>query len=448
MQKAVFHTLGCKLNYAETSSFMRQFRDRGFTVSESITERADVCIINTCSVTEKADRECRQIVRRARRHSPEAYIIVVGCYAQLAPEQIASIDGVDLVLGASEKFAIFDHAGHGFKKEMTPRICTSPIDEATGFGPAYSFDAGSRTRAFLKVQDGCDYSCSFCTIPLARGESRSQSIDDSVEQAKKLVAEGFKEIVLTGVNVGDYGKRDGTTLLALVRKLVCIDGLNRLRISSIEPNLLTDDLLDFWLSSDVLVPHFHIPLQSGSDEVLRQMRRRYLSGYYYDLIHKIRKRSPRAGIGVDVIVGFPGETEKRFEETYRMLVDLPVSYLHVFTYSEREKTPAALYEYRVEPAERSRRTRMLRILSVKKRRAFMETFIGHNVPVLFEESVKNGYIKGLTPEYLRVAIPYRNGIENTEEMVRITSLNGEVAYGEPLKNTRLPFRHPVVKEQE
>ncbi len=434
---------------------MRQFRDRGFTVSDSITERADVCVINTCSVTEKADRECRQIVRRARRHSPDAYIIVVGCYAQLAPEQIASIDGVDLVLGASEKFAIFDHAHTEFIKEQTPRVFTSPIDEATGFGPAYSFDAGGRTRAFLKVQDGCDYSCSFCTIPLARGESRSQSIDESVKQAVKLVAEGFKEIVLTGVNVGDYGRKDGVTLLNLVKRLAGVDGLKRLRISSIEPNLLSDELFDFWVSSDVLVPHFHLPMQSGSDEILRLMRRRYISNYYCDLIHKIRDRSPRAGIGVDVIVGFPGETEEHFEETYRVLVNLPVSYLHVFTYSERENTPASFYEYRVDPAERSRRTHMLRILSVKKRRAFMEMFIGKEAPVLFEESVKNGYIKGLTPEYLRVAIPHRNGIENTEEMVRITSLNGEVAYGELLrrnlnnantKNDRAPFGLPVVQE--
>ncbi len=409
---------------------MRQFRDRGYSVSDTITQRADVCVINTCSVTEKADRECRQIVRRARRHSPDAYIIVVGCYAQLAPEVSASIEGVDLVLGASEKFAIFDHADPEFRKEKTTRVYTSPIDEATGFGPGYSFAGGGRTRAFLKVQDGCDYSCSFCTIPLARGESRSQSIDESVRQANMLVADGFKEIVLTGVNVGDYGRKEGTSLLGLVKKLTAVEGLRRLRISSIEPNLLTDELLDFWVSSDVLVPHFHIPMQSGSDGILRLMRRRYMSDYYRNLIEKIKERVPRAGIGVDVIVGFPGETENHFEETYRFLVDLPVSYLHVFTYSERENTPAVAYKERVDPAERSRRTNMLRILSEKKRRAFMETFIGSDVPVLFEESFKNGYIKGLTPEYLRVAVPYRDGIENTEAIVRITSLNGEVAYGE------------------
>ncbi len=430
MKKAVFHTLGCKLNYAETSSFMRQFREQGFVVSDTITQRANVCVINTCTVTEKADRECRQIVRRALRYSPDAYVIVVGCYAQLAAEVIASIEGVDLVLGSSEKFAIFDYAAENFRKEMTPRVYVSPVDEASGFGPGYSFDEGRRTRAFLKVQDGCDYSCSFCTIPLARGGSRSQSIEESVRQAEMLVAEGFKEIVLTGINVGDYGSKEDTSLLDLLDKLVRVPDLHRLRISSIEPNLITDELLNFWISSDVLVPHFHIPLQSGSDEILRQMRRRYMSGYYRNLVYKIRERAPDACIGVDVIAGFPGETPEHFEETYRFLVDLPVSYLHVFSYSERENTPAMHYEGKISPAERTRRTKMLRILSEKKRRAFIERFIDNEVSVLFEESIKNDYITGLTREYLRVAVPYREGIENSEATVRITSLNGEVAYGE------------------
>ncbi len=454
MKKAVFHTLGCKLNYAETSSFMRQFRERGFTVSDTIAQPAQVCVVNTCTVTEKADRECRQIVRRARRHSPDAYVIVVGCYAQLDPEVIASIEGVDLVLGSSEKFAIFDYADKEFRKEKTPRIYVSPIDEASGFGTGYSFDEGRRTRAFLKVQDGCDYSCSFCTIPLARGESRSQSIDESVRQAEMLVGEGFKEIVLTGVNVGDYGSKDGTSLLDLLRTLEQVPGLRRLRISSIEPNLLTDDLLEFWISSEVLVPHFHIPLQSGSDDILRRMRRRYMSDYYGNLVHKICRREPDAGIGVDVIVGFPGETEEHFEDTYRFIVDLPISYLHVFTYSERDNTPAMEYEGKVDPADRSRRTKMLRILSEKKRRAFMQRFIGKEVSVLFEESFKNDYINGLTKEYLRVAVPYHEGIENTEATVRITSVNGEVAYGDIIQwDTNLSkgngagqsFRLPVIQ---
>lgn len=433
---------------------MRQFSERGFSVSDSIDEQADVCVINTCTVTEKADRECRQIVRRARRHSPHAYIIIVGCYAQLTPEEIASIEGVDLVLGNSEKFSIFEYANPGYIKETTPRIHTSPIDEATGFGPAYSFDIAGRTRAFLKIQDGCDYTCSFCTIPLARGESRSQSVTESVRHAEKLIEEGFKEIVLTGVNVGDFGRKNDTSLLELVKKLTGLDGLKRLRISSIEPNLLTDTLLDFWASSDILAPHFHIPLQSGSDEVLRLMRRRYTSDHYRTLISKVRDRLPYAGIGVDVIVGFPGETEELFDETYLMLVDLTVSYLHVFTYSERENTPAAESAQRINPAERSRRTKMLRILSEKKKRAFMEKFIGNEVLVLFEESVKNGYIRGLTPEYIRVAVPYREGLENSEERVRIVSLNGEVAYGELLtgnyktrhtQEKRSSFSLPVVK---
>jgi threonylcarbamoyladenosine tRNA methylthiotransferase MtaB len=430
MKKAVFHTLGCKLNYAETSSFMRQFRERGFAVSDSLNEHADVCVINTCSVTEKADRECRQIVRRALRNSPDAYIIVVGCYAQLDPEMLASIDGVDLVLGASEKFAIFEHADPEFGKETTPRICTSPIDQATGFGPGYSLYGGGRTRAFLKVQDGCDYTCSFCTIPLARGESRSQSIEETVRQAEMLIAEGFKEIVLTGVNVGDYGRKVGKSLPDLVSNIVKLEGLSRLRISSIEPNLITDELFHFWVSSDILVPHFHIPMQSGSDDILRSMRRRYMSDYYRTLIHNIRRHLPHAGIGVDVIVGFPGETEKHFEETYRMIVDLPVSYLHVFSYSERHNTPAAMFEGKIDPDSRSRRTNMLRILSEKKRRAFMELFIGREVRVLFEEWTKNGYITGLTPEYIRVAVPYREGVQNTEMTVEIISHNGEIAYGE------------------
>jgi len=433
MKKAVFHTLGCKLNYAETSSFMRQFRERGYAVSDSITEPAQVCVINTCTVTEKADRECRQIVRRALRHSPDAYVIVVGCYAQLAPEVIASIDGVDMVLGSSEKFRLFDYADREFRKEQTPRVQVSPVDEAAAFGPAYSFGQVGRSRAFLKVQDGCDYTCSFCTIPLARGESRSQSIKESVRQAELLVAEGFKEIVLTGVNIGDYGRKDNGSLLELLTKLEHVDGLQRLRISSIEPNLITDELIEFWTSSRVLVPHFHIPLQSGSDEILHKMRRRYGSDYYRDLITRIRNRVPTAGIGVDVIVGFPGETNQYFEDTYRFLVDLPISYLHVFTYSERNNTPASEYDAKVDPPERSRRTKMLRILSEKKRRAFMEKFLHQDVKVLFEESSKNGYIKGLTPEYIRVSVPYAEGIENTETIVTIQSLDGETAYGKIIR---------------
>jgi threonylcarbamoyladenosine tRNA methylthiotransferase MtaB len=408
---------------------MRQFRERGFIVSDTIGEGADVCVINTCSVTGKADRECRQIVRRARRRSPGAYIVVVGCYAQLAPEEIASIDGVDLVLGASEKFSIFEHASPGFIKESVPKIRTEPIDEASGFGPAWSFDADNRTRAFLKIQDGCDYTCSFCTIPLARGSSRSQSPDDSVGQARALVDAGYREIVLTGVNVGDYGRKNGTSLLELLRRMTRIEGLRRIRISSIEPNLLTGELLDYWTSSEVLMPHFHIPLQSGSNEILRMMRRRYTVEDYRSLVERIRERRPDAGVGVDVIVGFPGETDVLFEDSYRFLAGLPASYFHVFTYSERVNTPAAEYGGRIDPAERTRRTNMLRILSEKKRRQFYESFVGREVEVLFEESVKNGYIRGLSPQYIRVAAPYTDGIGNSEARVRIETINGGAAVG-------------------
>jgi threonylcarbamoyladenosine tRNA methylthiotransferase MtaB len=445
MKKAAFHTLGCKLNFAETASFMRRFRERGFAVSDTVRERADVCVVNTCSVTEKADRECRQIVRRALRHSPDAYIIVVGCYAQLAPEEIASIEGVDLVLGSSEKFSIFAHADPEFRKERVPRICTSPIDEATGFGPAYSFESDGRTRAFLKIQDGCDYTCTFCTIPLARGASRSQSVAETVAQAESLVADGFKEIVLTGVNVGDYGRKEGGNLLDLVRRLTGVTGLRRLRISSIEPNLLTDELLEFWVTSDVLVPHFHIPLQSGSDAILRKMSRRYQTDHYRTLIRKIRQRLPLAGIGVDVIVGFPGETDDHFTESYTFLNELPVTYLHAFSYSERENTPAAAFTGRIDPGKRTKRTTMLRILSEKKMRAFMEQFVAREVKVLFEESIENGYIKGLTPEYIRVAARYRPELVNTESSVMITSLNGNIAYGEPVsKNEETEERKRTV----
>jgi threonylcarbamoyladenosine tRNA methylthiotransferase MtaB len=428
--KAAFHTLGCKLNFAETSSFMKQFRDLGYTVTDDIRNRADVCVINTCSVTEKADRECRQVVRRALRSSPDAYVIVVGCYAQLAPEEIASIDGVDLVLGASEKFSIFTFADPSFKKEPIPKIYTTSIDEATGFGPAYSFDGNGRTRSFLKIQDGCDFNCSFCTIPLARGSSRSQSITATVEQAHSLAREGFKEIVLTGVNVGDYGKNDRTNLTILLKELENIEGLRRVRISSIEPNLLHDEILDVWETSKKLVPHFHIPLQSGDDGILRLMRRRYTTATYRALIDKIFNRFPNAGIGVDIIVGFPGESAGHFGNTYRFLVDLPVSYLHVFTYSEREHTPAASFDAKVESTERNRRTNMLRILSTKKRRSFMEKHVGNTVEVLFEESHKNGYITGLTGEYMRVAVQDPGHLHNKFASVRITGIQDELAIGE------------------
>ena len=335
------HTLGCKLNFAETSSLGGQFIDRGYDLVEP-GGHADVVLLNTCSVTGVAERECRQLIRRALRKSPGAYIIVTGCYAQLAPEEVASINGVDLVLGTKEKFTVFEFADI-FQKGNAPQVFVSEVGTADTFGPAMSTSAGERTRGYLKVQDGCDYHCTFCTIPLARGESRSQSVAGSIRQTEQLVLQGFKEIVLTGVNVGDYGRKQGEDLSGLLRHLVKVPGLRRIRVSSIEPNLLTEELLELIAGQQVLCKHFHIPLQSGSDSVLRRMRRRYTTKQYADLVHRVRAQFPEGGIGADVIVGFPGETDEEFQETYRFLTELPVSYLHVFSYSERPHTPAALH---------------------------------------------------------------------------------------------------------
>jgi threonylcarbamoyladenosine tRNA methylthiotransferase MtaB len=413
MPTVSLHTLGCKLNYAETSMLGKQFVDRGFQVVE-FGEQADVCVINTCSVTARADRECRQIIRRALRTSENPLVVVTGCYAQLEPEEIASIEGVDFVLGAKEKFDLFQHMkydGDSIEKNLYPHVFVSDIDTVDNFGVGYSTSATDRTRGFLKVQDGCDYNCSFCTIPLARGASRSQSIEACVEQAKTLVEQGYKEIVLTGVNVGDYGKKNNANLLALLRELVKVDGLERIRISSIEPNLLTDEILDFVRSEKKMANHFHIPLQSGSDEVLKGMRRRYNTNYYYDLIHRIKKQIPDCGVGVDVIVGFPGESDRHFEETQLFLTELPVSYLHVFTYSERPNTTATEFGKAVEPRLRFKRNEILRILSQKKKHAFYQSMVGQTVEVLMEGDVENGMRFGFTDNYVRVGLP----AEETEE---------------------------------
>ncbi|MBI3111341.1 MAG: tRNA (N(6)-L-threonylcarbamoyladenosine(37)-C(2))-methylthiotransferase MtaB [Ignavibacteriales bacterium] len=436
MKRVALHTLGCKLNFTETSSIGRQFTGRGYEVVD-IDQPAGVCVINTCSVTERADRECRQIVRRALRHSPEAYIIVIGCYAQLQPEEIASIPGVDLVLGAREKFELFDHA-RGFEKSSGPRIAVSPIDEVDNFGTASSIGYEDRTRAFLKIQDGCDYTCAFCTIPLARGASRSLTVNATVAQASEVVAAGYKEIVLTGVNVGDYGKKIDTDLLALLRQLVGIDGLERIRVSSIEPNLLTDTLLGFWLEHPKLCKHFHIPLQSGSDDLLKGMRRRYLTEWYAERVHAIKAARPGAGIGADVIVGFPGESDDAFEETYRFLVELPLSYLHVFTYSERPNTPAALFPNQVEPRVRFQRSERLRILSSKKRRTFYESFSGREVEVLFEGEKERGWMTGLSGEYVRVNIPTDLNLVNQVRKVTIQHIQTEACIGELIDTSLYP----------
>jgi threonylcarbamoyladenosine tRNA methylthiotransferase MtaB len=419
------HTLGCKLNYAESSTIAASFARRGFDVVD-LGAHADVIVINSCTVTENADRECRQVVRRALRANPNAYVIVTGCYAQLQPEEIASIDGVDLVLGSAEKFRIFDYE-ETFLKADTPRVAVGEIADGASFGPAASGEGDARTRAFLKVQDGCDYNCSFCTIPLARGASRSQPIDDAVRSARELVAAGYREIVLTGVNVGDFGRGRGESFHDLLVRLHEVDGIERLKISSIEPNLLEDRIIDLAAHSDRMLPHFHIPLQSGSDAILGQMRRRYRSALYRERVERIVELMPDAAIGVDVIVGFPGETEEHFDETHAFLHGLPVAYLHVFTYSERENTPAASSGAVVPLGERRRRTTVLRTLSQKKRAAFAARFVGSTRRALFEHGNRGGRVSGLTDNYLRVVAPYDSRLENEIVDVTIGPFDGEHA---------------------
>ena len=422
--KASFYTLGCKLNYAETAALERQFKERGFDIVP-FTEHSDVCVINTCSVTERADREARQIVRRALRKSPNAFVAVIGCYAQLDAEVIASIDGVDIILGASEKFHMFDFT-ESFQKFSSPKIFVSPIEMANDFGPAFSGGVDDRTRAFLKIQDGCDFTCSFCTIPLARGGSRSQSIEACVSQARQLVSMGYKEIILTGVNVGDFGKKENSSFLKLLRELDNVDGIERIRVSSIEPNLLNDELIDFWLGSEKICDHFHIPLQNGTNEILKMMRRRYTSEYYHDLIHSIRSKSQNAGIGVDVIVGFPGENEELFKNNFDFVHELPISYLHVFTYSERPNTPSINFEGRIEPRIRYSHSDQLRVLGQMKRTAFYRSQKDLVRPVLIEGSIEDNMLSGYTDNYVRVKVPYHPSLENSIAMVRIGDVRDDV----------------------
>lgn len=404
-KKVAFYTLGCKLNFSETSSIGRLFQDAGYE-PVPFNERADVYVINTCSVTEHADKKCRKVVKEALKYSPEAYITIVGCYAQLKPKEIAEIEGVDMVLGAAEKFNIIEHINE-LTKQPKAIIHNEPIETTNVFVPAFSI--GDRTRTFLKVQDGCDYSCTFCTIPLARGASRSGYITDIVSQAKEIAASGIKEIVLTGVNIGDFGLHNGVreeSFLDLVRALDEVEGIRRFRISSIEPNLLSNDVINFVAASKRFVPHFHMPLQSGSNKILGKMRRRYRRELYAERVKTIKSLMPDCCIGVDVIVGFPGETRADFLETYKFLNELPVSYLHVFTYSERENTIAAQMEGSVPGSSRSDRSKMLHILSDKKRRLFYEEQLGKEGEVLFESDEKKGLMHGFTPNYVKVEIPY------------------------------------------
>lgn len=424
VKKVAFYTLGCKLNYSETSSIGRLFKDAGYETTP-FNSPADVYVINTCSVTEHADKKCRKVVKEALKHSPNAYITIVGCYAQLKPQEIANIPGVDMVLGAAEKFNIIEHIDD-LTKQPKAVVHNAPIDNVNQFVSAFSI--GDRTRTFLKVQDGCDYSCTFCTIPLARGASRSGKIEDIVQQAEEIAASGVKEIVLTGVNIGDYGIRDGKRqdrFLDLVKALDEVAGIDRIRISSIEPNLLANEVIEFVAQSKRFVPHFHMPLQSGSNKVLAQMRRRYKRELYAERVAKIKSLMPDACIGVDVIVGFPGETREEFLDTYNFLNELNISYLHVFTYSERENTIAAQMEGAVPGSQRSDRSKMLHILSEKKRRAFYDSQIGNVGEVLFESDVKDGYMHGFSKNYVKVRSLYDPLLVNEIIPVKFTSVTDQ-----------------------
>ena len=427
-QTVALHTLGCKLNFSETSTIGNQFLKNGFSVVD-MNDKADVYVFNTCTVTENAEKECRQLVRRVLRNNPEAYVIVTGCYAQLRADEISAIDGVDAVLGSNEKFEIFSLL-KDFNKKNLSCIYVSPSDELNKFGLASSTDADSRTRAYFKIQDGCDYKCTFCTIPLARGKSRSMNPDLVVEEFTNLVKQGYKEIILTGVNVGDYGKSYNLNFYDLLKKLIQVDGDFRIRISSIEPNLLTDEIINLTAESEKLCNHFHIPLQSGSNAILRSMQRRYTSDDYRNVILKAKRLIPDLGIGVDVIVGYPGETEKEFMETYNFLLDLPISYLHVFTYSERPDTKALTLSDSVDPAERKRRNKMLRILSDKKKNYFYSQMIGKNLDVLFESQSEDGMIKGFSSNYIRVKNSYENVLENRICSVTVKGIENGLVFGE------------------
>ena len=426
-KKVAFHTLGCKLNFSETSTIARDFESNGFKKVD-FSESADIYVINTCSVTENADNRFKSIVKQALSVNSNAFIIAIGCYAQLKPQELADLNGVDLVLGAKEKFNIM-HYINDLSKQDICKIHSCEIDEADFYVGSYSY--GDRTRAFLKVQDGCDYKCTYCTIPLARGISRSDKLENILSNAKDISQKGIKEIVLTGVNIGDYGKgefgnkKHNHTFLEMIKALDGVEGINRLRISSIEPNLLRNESIEFVSKSNSFVPHFHIPLQSGSNFILKKMKRRYLREVYEDRVNQINSIMPHACIGVDVIVGFPGETEELFLETYNFLNKLDVSYLHVFTYSERQNTEASKMEGSVPIKVRKKRSKLLRGLSVKKRRSFYEKSIGSNRTVLFEGENKSGYIHGFTENYIRVRHPWDPRLVNTLKKVKLDQIDQE-----------------------
>jgi threonylcarbamoyladenosine tRNA methylthiotransferase MtaB len=424
MKTVAFYTLGCKLNFSETSTIGRMFEESGYKKVE-FHEKADVYVINTCSVTDNADKKCRKVVKEALKYSPGAFVTIVGCYAQLKPEEIASIPGVDAVLGASEKFKLLELLGN-FEKQEKAQVYNQEITQATDYYCSYSIN--DRTRTFLKVQDGCDYSCSFCTIPLARGSSRSDSIANIVKTAREIAATDVKEIVLTGVNIGDYGLIQGErkeSFYSLVQELDMVEGIDRFRISSIEPNLLSNEIIEFVARSNKFVPHFHIPLQSGCNKILKLMRRRYQRELYAERVAKIKSIMPDCCIGVDVIVGFPGETKEDFLETYHFLNELEISYLHVFTYSERDNTLASTLPGSVSSVERAERSKMLHILSDKKRRFFYESQLGKKTQVLWEAEINQGKMYGFTSNYVKVTTPYDPLLVNELKEVKLTHINEE-----------------------
>ncbi|WP_291784820.1 tRNA (N(6)-L-threonylcarbamoyladenosine(37)-C(2))-methylthiotransferase MtaB [Cecembia sp.] len=432
MKKVAFYTLGCKLNYSETSTISRMFEAKGYQ-KVAFDQQPDIFIINTCSVTENADKKCKKIVKEAKKISPNGYVTIIGCYAQLKPREIAEIEGVDAVLGAAEKFRLIELLD-GFAKEQETKVIASEIHNANTFNNAYSIN--DRTRTFLKVQDGCNYGCAFCTIPLARGKSRSDSIENILISAREIAQTDVKEVVLTGVNIGDFGIQEGKRkekFIDLIKALDEIEGIERFRISSIEPNLLTNEAIAFVAQSKKFVPHFHIPLQSGSNTILRKMGRRYLRELYEDRVSKIKTLMPHCCIGVDVIVGFPGETDELFLETYQFLNELDISYLHVFTYSERANTRAIEMDGVVPMKKRNERSRMLRILSEKKRRKFYEENLGKTFTVLFEEDLEDGKMHGFTENYIRVAAKYDPLLINELKVVSLSEINelGNVEVLEP-----------------
>jgi len=424
-KKVAFYTLGCKLNFSETSTIARDFTKEGFDRVE-FSEEADIYVINTCSVTENADKRFKSVVKQAQKLNSDAFVAAVGCYAQLKPEDLAAVDGVDLVLGATEKFKITSYINDLSKNDLG-EVHSCEIEDADFYVGSYSI--GDRTRAFLKVQDGCDYKCTYCTIPLARGISRSDTLQSVLDNAAEISAKGIKEIVLTGVNIGDYGKgefgnkKHEHTFYELVEKLDNVEGIHRVRISSIEPNLLKDETIQFVANSESFVPHFHIPLQSGSDELLKKMKRRYLKQTYTSRVEAIKKHMPDACIGVDVIVGFPGETDELFLETYNYLANLDISYLHVFTYSERPNTEAVDFEGVVPVNVRKKRSKMLRGLSAKMRGVFYEKQLNTEGTVLFEDENKEGYINGFTENYVKVKAPWNPELVNTLRTVKLTEID-------------------------